>query len=106
MLFGVRQMDSKDEESDFDEFLEDLDKDQTRIIIRAETRRFAKPTTIIKGIVEERGELERVARELKKSLATGGSAKKSMIILQGDHREAVKDLLVKLGYSSSNIEVQ
>jgi translation initiation factor 1 len=99
-------MNPKDEEPDFDELLDELDKDQTRIIIRAETRRFSKPTTIIKGLTVERGELERVARELKKSLATGGSAKEGMIILQGDHRESVKELLVKLGYSSSNIEVQ
>lgn len=99
-------MTSKDDKPDFDELLDDLDKDQTRITIRAETRRFSKPTTIIKGLTAERGDLERVARELKKSLATGGSAKGGMIILQGDHRETVKDLLIKLGYSSSNIEVQ
>lgn len=95
-------MTSKDEEPDFDELLDELDKDQTNIIIRSETRRFSKPTTIIMGL--EKVELERVARELKKSLATGGSAKDGIIILQGDLREAAKELLAKLGYS--NIEVQ
>lgn len=96
----------KDDNPVFDEFLGELDKDQTRIIIRAETRRFAKPTTIVKGLPTERGELERVAHELKKTLATGGSAKDGVIILQGDHRAAVREVLVKLGYSSTNIEVQ
>ena len=43
---------------------------------------------------------------LKKSLATGGSAKDGQVILQGDKREDAKQVLVKLGYSASNIEVQ
>jgi translation initiation factor 1 len=86
--------------------LEELDKDQVRIIIRVETRKFRKPTTLIIGLPQERGEMERVTHELKKKLATGGSAKEGQIILQGDHREAAKELLVKLGYSASNIEVQ
>jgi translation initiation factor 1 len=50
--------------------------------------------------------MEKVTHELKKKLATGGSAKEGQIILQGDHREAAKELLIKLGYSASNIEVQ
>jgi translation initiation factor 1 len=86
--------------------LEELDKDQVRIIIRVETRKFRKPTTLIIGLPQERGEMVRVTHELKKKLATGGSAKEGQIILQGDHREAAKELLVKLGYSASNIEVQ
>jgi translation initiation factor 1 len=102
----VARMNSNDDEPDFDELLDEQDKDRTRIIIRSETRRFTKPTTIIKGLSNEKGELERVARELKKSLATGGSAKDGLIILQGDHREGVKEMLVKLGYSSTNIDVE
>ena len=94
----------KDDEPDFDELLGELDRDQSSIIIRSETRRFSKPTTIITDLTKEKGELETVARELKKSLATGGSAKDGMIILQGDLRDAARDLLTKLGYS--NIEVQ
>ena len=97
-------MTSKDDEPDFDELLGEIDKDQSSIIIRSETRRFSKPTTIIIGLTKENEELEKVARDLKKSLATGGSAKDGMIILQGDLRDASRDLLVKLGYS--NIEVQ
>ena len=71
-----------------------------------ETRRFRKPTTLISGIPNERGEQEKVARELKKKLAAGGSAKDGIVMLQGDHREAAKEILVRLGYAASNIEVQ
>lgn len=99
-------MDPADEEPSFNEFLEELDKDQVRIIIRVETRKFRKPTTLISGLPQARGELQKVSHELKKRLATGGSAKEGQIILQGDHREAAKEILVKLGYSAPNIEVQ
>ena len=94
------------DEIDFGNILRDLDRDQVRIIIRLEMRRFRKPTTLITGLPTERGELERVTHDLKRHLATGGSAKDGQIILQGDHRESAKEELIKLGYSASNIEVQ
>ncbi|MEM3089418.1 MAG: translation initiation factor, partial [Candidatus Nitrosotenuis sp.] len=43
--------------------------------------------------------------ELKKKYACGGTAKDDYIFLQGDHRETMKETLVKLGYSESSIEV-
>jgi translation initiation factor 1 len=92
------------EDPAFGDILRDLDRDQVRIIVRLELRRFRKPTTLITGLPS--GEMEKVARDLKKRLATGGSAKDGQIILQGDHREATKDNLIKAGYSASNIEVQ
>jgi translation initiation factor 1 len=95
-----------EEEPSFNEYLEELDKDQVRIIIRVETRKFRKPTTIISGLPEVRGEIQKVTHELKKKLATGGTSKQGQIILQGDHRESAKETLVKLGYTASNIEVQ
>jgi translation initiation factor 1 len=98
--------DKEVEDLAFGDYLRDLDRDQVRIIIREETRRFRKPTTLISGLPTERGELQKVAHELKKSLATGGSAKDGQVILQGDKREDAKQVLVKLGYSASNIEVQ
>lgn len=90
----------------FGDILKELDRDQVRIIIREETRRFRKPTTLIMGLPNERGELQRVAQELKRKLATGGTAKDGQVIIQGDKREEAKNILVKMGYSESNIEVQ
>ncbi|MDA4130987.1 MAG: stress response translation initiation inhibitor YciH [Thaumarchaeota archaeon] len=92
------------EDPAFGDLLRDLDRDQVKIIVRLELRRFRKPTTLVSGLPGS--ELEKVARDLKKRLATGGSAKDGQIILQGEHREAVKEALVKLGYPQENIEVQ
>jgi translation initiation factor 1 len=99
-------MSSNDDDVNFNDYLEDLDRDQVRIIIRVETRRFRKPTTLISGLPTERGEIQKVSRELKKKLAAGGSSKDGLVMLQGDHREAAKENLVRLGYSTDNIEVQ
>jgi translation initiation factor 1 len=92
-----------EEEPEFGELLRELDRDKIHIIIRGETRRFSKPTTLIQGVPS--GELQKVTHELKTKLATGGSFKDGQIILQGDKREDARDELVKLGYSADQIEV-
>lgn len=74
-------------EADLGDVLRELDRNVVHIVIREETRRFSKPTTLIQGISSEKGELRRVTHELKTKLATGGNFKDGMIILQGDKRE-------------------
>lgn len=85
---------------------EELERDETRIVVRLEMRRFRKPTTMIEGLNPKRTDLEKIAHELKSKLACGGTAKEGYILLQGDHRERVKDELVGLGFNEASIEVQ
>ncbi|HVE38170.1 translation initiation factor [Armatimonadetes bacterium] len=84
----------------------ELDKEDTRIVIRLETRRWSKTTTIIEGIDPKLSDLHHIVKELKSKLACGGTAKTGFIMLQGDHREDVKSYLVKFGFTESTIEVQ
>ena len=44
-------------------------------------------------------------RELKKKYACGGTAKEGYVFLQGDHRDTIKDTLVKLGFAEDTIEL-
>jgi len=83
----------------------ELEKDSTHIIIRLETRRFRKKGTMIEGLDPKRNNLEDVARELKNKYACGGTAKEGYIFLQGDHRDTIKETLVKLGFPESAIEL-
>jgi len=83
----------------------DLDKDSTHIIIRLETRRFKKKGTMIEGLDPKINNLESVARDLKNKYACGGTAKEGYVFLQGDHRDTIKDTLVKLGFSEDMIEL-
>lgn len=84
----------------------ELDKEDTRIVIRLETRRFSKTTTMIEGIDPKLSDIQHIVKELKSKLACGGTAKAGFIMLQGDHREDVKSYLVKFGFTESAIEVQ
>ena len=83
----------------------DLDKDSSQIIIRLETRRFKKKGTMIEGLDPKINNLESVSKELKGKYACGGTAKDGYIFLQGDHRDTIKEALVKLGFSEEKIEL-
>ncbi len=85
---------------------EELEKEETRIVVRLEMRRFRKPTTMIEGLNPKRTDLEKIAHQLKSKFACGGTAKDGYILLQGDHRDSISDQLVQLGFNESSIEVQ
>lgn len=102
----VSDGDEGEEEPEFGELLRELDRSEIHIVIREETRRFSKPTTVIQGLPStSKEELERVTHELKTNLATGGTFKDGQIILQGDKRQEAKSVLTKLGYIPDQIEV-
>ncbi|MCP8308966.1 MAG: stress response translation initiation inhibitor YciH [archaeon] len=85
---------------------EELEKSEIRVVVRLEMRRFRKPTTMIEGLNPKRTDLDKIAQKLKTKLACGGTAKDGYILLQGDHRDSVKEELVRLGFDESSIEVQ
>lgn len=86
-------------------FLQELDKENTKIVISKEFRKFKKPTTIINGL-ENRADATLITRELKIKLGTGGTYKNGLVILQGDHRNIVRDFLIAKGINESLIEVR
>jgi len=85
--------------------LGELDRSETHLVVRTETRRWGKPVTVIQGLEKTGRSIQEIARMLKSRLATGGTVKEGVIILQGDHRNRVKDELLKQGFPASNIEV-
>jgi translation initiation factor 1 len=84
----------------------EIEKEQQRIRIRLETRKFGRPTTIIDGIDDRNSNLANIAQKLKSFCACGGTSKNGQIMLQGDHRERVREYLIKTGYPEENIELQ
>ncbi len=84
----------------------EIEKEQQRIRIRLETRKFGRPTTIVDGINDKNANLASLAQKLKGYCACGGTAKNGQILLQGDHREKVRQYLITLGYPEENIEIQ
>lgn len=85
----------------------DVFKEQEVIKIRVEKRRGRRrQVTIIEGIDEKLFDHRELVSELKSKLACGGTAKNGRIELQGDHRYRVRELLVGMGFSPSNIIVE
>jgi translation initiation factor 1 len=83
--------------------LEELDRSEARVVVRRETRRFRKPVTIIQGLPSTR--LSEIARELKRKFGAGGTTKGGELLLQGDHRNHVKEELVRLGFAADHIDM-
>jgi translation initiation factor 1 len=81
-------------------------KEQQRIRIRLETRKFGKATTIVDGIDYKTNNLAEMAKKLKGICACGGSSKNGQILLQGDHRDRVRQYLLEAGYPEENINLQ
>jgi len=82
-----------------------ISMEQQIIKVRCETRKWNKAMTIIEGIDPKNIDLGELATKLKSLCACGGSAKDNMILLQGDHRDRVKQFLIDYGFPSSSIEV-
>ena len=87
-----------------DELVRELDKERARIIISKETRKWNKPTTVISG-QHDRKDAPDITKKLKTKIGTGGTFKDGKIILQGDHRDTVKNMLVSMGFGQEAIEV-
>lgn len=99
-------MSNQYDQDSFEDIIKELDKERTRVVISKEIRgRYRKISTVIKGIQHNTRDAEILTSELKTKIGTGGTYKEGQIILQGDHREVVKQLLIKKGFSEQSIEI-
>ena len=85
---------------------ETIAKESQIIKIYLENKKFKKFSTIIEGVDEKDIDLKELAKKLKEKFACGGTAKEGKIELQGDHKNKVKQALVKMGFSSDSIQIR
>ncbi|MHA1237971.1 MAG: stress response translation initiation inhibitor YciH [Candidatus Odinarchaeia archaeon] len=85
---------------------DEIGREEQKIKIRVEKRKWGREVTVIDGLDKRDVNLESLTSKLKTSCACGGTYKNDRIELQGNHKNKVKELLTKWGFSEANIEVQ
>src|SRR3989344_9213323 len=83
---------------------EAIAREQQKITVAIEKRKFGKKYTVISGIQKE-ANVNEIFKTLKSKFACGGPAKTGQIELQGDHKSRMKAVLVDLGFPEETIEI-
>lgn len=85
-----------------EEQVDTLPKQQQKLRVQMEKKgRGGKTATVISGFVGSDDDLNALARLLKTKCGVGGSAKDGDIIIQGDLKQKIIDLLKADGYSQT-----
>ena len=77
---------------------EDIAREQQKISIAVDKRRYGKMMTVVDGINPHDTDINALISNLKSICACGGTIKEGKIELQGDHRTRVKETLEKMGF--------
>lgn len=82
------------------EAVETLPKFRQNLRVWRDTHgRAGKVATVVKGFVGSEDDLTELGKTLKRKLGVGGSVKDGEIIIQGENRDRVLQILLDEGYS-------
>lgn len=82
------------------EAVETLPKDRQNLRVWRDAHgRAGKVATVVKGFVGSEDDLTELGKTLKRKLGVGGSVKDGEIIIQGENRDRVLQILLDEGYS-------
>lgn len=81
---------------------ETLPKEQQKLRVSIEKKgRGGKIVTLIKGFVGTEDDLKELAKSLKSQCGVGGTAKEGEIIIQGEFKQRIIDILKAKGYTQT-----
>ncbi|WP_179344948.1 translation initiation factor [Winogradskyella ursingii] len=72
------------------------------IICKYEKRK-GKPITILEGYTGATEDFKKLAKDLKTTLSVGGSFKNDKIIIQGDYRNKIMEILKQKGFNVKRV---
>jgi translation initiation factor 1 len=87
---------------DSQEEAEILPKNQQKLRLSMERAgRGGKTVTLVKGYVGSEEDINALCKQLKQKCGVGGSVKGGEIIIQGDHRQRLVEILKNEGYTQT-----
>lgn len=97
---GVVFSTNDDYDFDYDDQEEEtLDPDDQNLYVSLDRKqRKGKVVTLVEGFIGTDEDLKDLGKTLKSKCGTGGSAKDGEIIIQGDKKEKVYEILISMGY--------
>ena len=85
------------------EEMDTIANNQQNLKVCIDKHRAGKIAVIIKGFVGNTDDLKALSKILKARCGVGGSTKNGEIIIQGDIRDKVMDILTKEGYNYKRV---
>ena len=83
---------------------EHLDPDQQTLEVHIDKKqRGGKVATLVKGFIGSDDELKDLAKVLKSACGVGGSSKNGEILIQGEKRDKVMEVLRKKGFNVKRV---
>ena len=96
-LFPDHQFEEKEVEEASDVWLQ-----EEPLLCKYEKRK-GKPTTIIDGYNGATEDFKLLAKQIKSQLSVGGSFKDDTIIIQGDYRDKIMEILKNKGFNVKRV---
>ena len=66
-------------------------------------KRKGKPVTLIEGYTGAEADFKKLTKKFKTAFSTGGSHKNDVILIQGDFRDKIMELLQQLGFKVKRV---